>query len=348
MSFLSRAYPVAIWECLLDGKSLKDKLQERLISLTIIEHRGDEADQLTVELSDHDGALEIPPLDAELRVSIGWSHSGLVDKGTYLIDEVGHSGTPDRLIIRGRSADFGGPLRTRSERSFHKKTIGAIVGEIAKANSLEAIVSPALEKKVIPHIDQTEESDAAFLSRIGKRFDAVATVKEGRLLFMPIHGAKKSDDKTEMPVFELSRADGDNHYYQQANRDAYSGVKAFWMDTRKGKKQSVVVGVLGNAKHLRETFATEDDALAEAQAEWQRLKRGQAKMSYTLAVSKPELTPQCFIVFKDMKPPISTTRWLIETLTHRLDDSGGLNTAIELETEGQESVSDSLEEDDSD
>lgn len=98
--------------------------------------------------------------------------------------------------------------------------------------------------------------------------------------------AKKADDQTEMPVFEIVRKDGDNHSYTQASRDSYTGVKAFWMDTAKAKKQSVVVGVLGNAKHLRETYATESDALDAAKAEWQCIRRGQASMVFDLAIGK--------------------------------------------------------------
>lgn len=339
MSVFNPEYPRAIWECSLDGEPLNNKLAPRLMSLTITEHRGDEADQLSIELSDHDGLLEMPALDAELHVAIGWSHLGLVEKGVFLIDELAHNGSPDVLTIRGRSADLSGPLRTRTERSFHKKTIQQIVDEIATANELEAVVSPNLAKKVIQHIDQTNESDAAFLSRLGKRHDAVATIKEGKLLFMPIQGAKKADDETEMPVFEITRKDGDNHSYTQASRDSYSGVKAFWMDTQKAKKQSVVVGVLGNAKHLREVYATESDALEAAKSEWQRLRRGQSTMSFDMAIAKPELTPQCMVLFKDMKAPISGTRWLIKTLTHRLDASSGLTTKMELETEGVEADS---------
>ena len=335
MSLFSPEYPRAIWECTLDGEPLNSKLAPRLMSLSITEHRGDEADQVSIELSDHDGLLAIPPLDAELNVSIGWSDQGLVEKGEFLIDEVSYSGAPDVLTIRGRSADLSGPLRTRAERSFHKKTIKQIVEVIAAANDLEATVSPKIADKVIEHIDQTEESDAAFLSRLGKRHDAVATIKESRLLFIPIQGATKADGETEMPVFELIRRDGDNHNYTQASRDAYTGVKAFWMDTAKAKKQSVVTGVLGNAKHLREVYATESDALEAAQSEWRRLRRGQAVMSYDLAIAMPELTPQCMITFKDMKKPLSDERWLIKTLTHRLDANGGLTTQMELETEGE-------------
>jgi len=40
-------------------------------------------DQLDIQLSDHDGQLAIPPKGAVIRLWLGWSDTGLVDKGTY-------------------------------------------------------------------------------------------------------------------------------------------------------------------------------------------------------------------------------------------------------------------------
>lgn len=331
---MEHPHPRAIWSLSVAGNDLSDKINPRLVMLTITEQRDDEADQISVELSDTDGALAIPALGAEITASIGWKHSGLIDKGLYIVDEVEYSGAPDVLILRGRSADLTGNLRIRTERSFNKKTIDEIVGEIAGANGLEPVVAPSLGSTLIEHIDQTSESDAAFLRRLGKRHDAVATIKEGRLLFIPIQGAKKPDDATEMPEFEIERRHGDMHSYQESARDTYTGVRAYWNDTRAAKKKDVVVGVVGNAKKLPEVYASEEDALEAASAEWKRLRRGKATMSFNLAVAKPDIVPQCLITFKDMKPPIGGQRWLIKKLTNQLNPESGLTTQLEMETEG--------------
>ncbi|MGK9568748.1 phage late control D family protein, partial [Salmonella enterica subsp. enterica] len=84
------------------------------------------ADQLTITLSDHDGLLIIPPKGAVLRLWLGWSDTGLVDKGTYTVDETEHSGAPDILSIRARSADLRKGLKTKRERSWSNTTLGEV------------------------------------------------------------------------------------------------------------------------------------------------------------------------------------------------------------------------------
>ncbi|MFC3338159.1 contractile injection system protein, VgrG/Pvc8 family [Paracandidimonas soli] len=337
MSLFSPAYPRPIWRISLDGRDLADLINPRFMSLSLTETRDDQADQLSLNLSDHDGLLEIPPRGAVIRLAMGWSTTGLVDKGSFTVDETGHRGAPDMVSLRARSADMTGPLRTRTERSFHGKTIRQVVNEVALAHGLTAVVGQEFANKVIKHIDQTNESDAAFLKRVGKRYDAVATIKDGKLLFMPVRGAKTASGQ-DMPVWEVLRRDGDQHEFLTTGRDAYTGVKAFWMDPRKQVRRSVMVGVTGNVKHLRDTYANEVDALAAAQSEWQRIRRGLSTMRFVMAAGIPQLSVQHKILFPDMKSPINEIEWLIRELTHSVDESG-LTTNLDLEMFDKEDAS---------
>ncbi|MBM9968370.1 phage late control D family protein, partial [Pseudomonas aeruginosa] len=93
-------YPVPVFRLTVDGNDIAQLISPRLIALDLTDNRGLEADQLSVTLSDHDGLLAIPPRGAVLHLWLGWSDSGLVDKGTYTVDETEHSGAPDVLSIR--------------------------------------------------------------------------------------------------------------------------------------------------------------------------------------------------------------------------------------------------------
>lgn len=311
-------------------------LMPRLISLRITECRGEELDQLDIELSDHDGLLEIPSNDAELSVSIGWEQGGLIDKGRFTVDEIEHSGAPDVLTLRARSADLLSDMRIRKEHSYHDTTVGEIVEQIAQNHGLQARVGE-VGSEPIAHIDQTE-SDLAFLNRLGRRFDQVATVKSGHLLFIPASESKTFSGQ-DLPTITIARADGDSHRYHVAGRDTYSGVRAYWQDKNSARRREVLAGESGNAKRLRDTFATEDDALAEARAEWERIQRGVATLHFTLAKGRPEIGPQMPVQFAGLKPPISTTQWLVKRVVHTLDDSG-LKAQLELETQGAEQEQD--------
>lgn len=311
------------YRLVVDGRDISPTVNPRLISLTVTECRGGEADQLELTLSDHDGKLAIPPKDAEIAVHIGWRGQPLVDKGTFTVDEVEHSGAPDVITIRARSADMLKELRVRNEKSWHGQTVGAIVGAIAGRHGLTPKVGGDLAGIAVQHIDQTHESDINFVTRLARRFDAVATVKKGALLFLPIDG-------TRMGALTFTRMAGDSHRWHTADRNAYSGVRAFWHDPGKAQRRGVLVGQSGNAKRLKETFANEADARAEAQAEWRRVQRGAATFELTLAMGEPRLMPQATVAVTGFKPEIDSTDWLVIKATHSLGD-GGLTTRVELE-----------------
>ena len=62
-------------------------------------------------------------------------------------------------------------------------------------------------------------------------------------------------------------ADGDQHRYHSADRNAYSGVRAYWHDKNGAEKKSVLVGTEENEKRLKDTYGSEADALAAARME---------------------------------------------------------------------------------
>ncbi|QLN13945.1 phage late control D family protein [Escherichia coli] len=69
------------FDILAEGKTLSG-VAERLMSLSLTDNRGFEADQLTITLDDADGQLQLPPRGARLTVLIGWKGEPLTEKGT--------------------------------------------------------------------------------------------------------------------------------------------------------------------------------------------------------------------------------------------------------------------------
>ena len=63
-----------IYELSVDGVLLNPIIKDRLISLSLTDKRGLEADELEIVLSDHDGKLSLPTRGAEIRFKGGWSH----------------------------------------------------------------------------------------------------------------------------------------------------------------------------------------------------------------------------------------------------------------------------------
>jgi phage protein D len=215
-------------------------LDNRLISLSLTDNRGFEADTLDLTLDDADGQVALPSRGAKISVALGWDNDPLVFKGVYTVDEIGHSGPPDQLTISARSADFRDTFNVKREYSWHDITVGDVVASIASRYDLRAGVSEELAKIEIDHADQTSESDISFLTRMAEMLGAVATIKNGMLLFItPGKGVTQSGKP--LPVIEIVRSSGDKHSFNVADRDAYTGVTAYWLDLNFGKKPSTTV-----------------------------------------------------------------------------------------------------------
>lgn len=221
------------------GKDISTLITHRLIQLTLTDSRGFEADQLDLVLDDTDGLLELPSRGAVLSIGLGWQDTALTHKGEYTVDELTHDGPPDKVTILARSADLRGSLMNRHERSFHRTTIGKIVKQIADENKLKAMVGKEFENYEIKHIDQTNESSINLLQRLAEQFDAIATVKNGSLLFIKAGNATTASGKP-LPLFMITRSSGDAHSFSIAEGDNYKAVKAYWHNTSTGKRGEVV------------------------------------------------------------------------------------------------------------
>lgn len=294
-----------LWRIRVDGVDITATLDSRLVSLTHTDNRGMEADQLDLTLDDADGRLQLPPRGAVLALALGWEGEGLTDKGTFTVDEVEHSGAPDQVTIRARSADLRAGLSTQRTRSFHQLSVSAIVNDIAAAHGLTAAIAATLAGELLDHLDQTNESDANLLTRLAGMFDAIATIKAGRLVFMPA-GAGVSALGKPLPVVTITRSDGDQHRFSLAERDSYTAVKALYNDIDLGQQGAVIwskeeddaeanrqaepatVPATGEYKSLGTTpYPTRAKALRAARKAWEQIKKNPTLRKKYVGVTAP-------------------------------------------------------------
>ena len=224
----------------INGKPFNTDALSRIISISLTDKSGCEADELTVSLSDHDGKLALPPKSAEITIALGYIETGIVDKGSYKITEVSWSGAPDTLHITAQSADTSDRFSEAKEKSWHKTSLKEIIESIAAANGYTPIIGKAYQDEKIDHIDQSNESDAAFLSRLAERYDAIATVKHGRLLFVS-SGEATTAGGQPLPTIRITRNSGDQYAFRYSNTESYNAVRAYYIDKQTGKKHEVVI-----------------------------------------------------------------------------------------------------------
>ena len=353
---------------MLDSRDITGNISDRLMSMTLTDNRGFEADQLDIELNDADGQVGLPVRGAVLTVYIGWKRfcHGM-QSGSPLM-RVEHRGAPDGHHPRP-GADFRGTLNSRREGSWHDTTLGAIVEAIASRNRLEASVAPSLAGIKIPHIDQSQESDAKFLTRLAERNGGEVSVKMGKLLFLKAGQGVTASGK-KIPQITITRSDGDRHHFAIADRGAYTGVTAKWLHTKdpKPQKQKVKLKRKKKEKHLRAlehpkakpvrqkkapkvpearegeymageadnvfalttVYATKAQAMRAAQAKWDKLQRGVAEFSISLATGRADIYTETPVKVSGFKRVIDEQDWTITKVTHFLNNSG-FTTSLELE-----------------
>jgi phage protein D len=316
----------------LAGQVISPELQARLMRLRLTDRRGLDADQLDITLSDHDGRLALPRHGVELTLALGWVEQGLVERGSFIVDEVEHSGAPDQVVIRARSADMRRDFPVKRAQSWHGHPLGDIIATLAGRHGLTPAVSPALAGITVEHLDETDESDLHFLTRLADQYDAIATTKNGHLLFMPA-GRGITVSGTPIPAVTLRRGVGDQHRFVEADREAFTGVLAYWHDPDAAERREVIAGSDENAKRLRHTYATEQDALTAATSEWQRIQRGIAECSLTLAEGRADLYPETPARLAGFKAEIDAIAWLITEVTHELTDTA-YTSGVTMEVKG--------------
>ena len=352
-------------ELTIDGKRFGTQAMSRIISISLTDKRGFEADELTIELDDHDGTIAIPKTGSKITLKLGYQETGLVEKGEYLVSEFTASGSPDRLSITARAADLAEALAEQVEKSWHKQTLYQIIETIAKKHKYEYLISKDYQNQKIEHIDQTNESDASFMSRLAEQYDAIATIKNGKLLFIPAGESQTASGQPILPT-TITRASGDSHSFTYSSSNSYQAVRAYYTDKKTGQKKEVIVNkdnaypnkkttqqtksVKGKTfkakkkendnkkvntdgqkiKTLRHLYATESGAWSGARGAFKKIQRGVAEFSITLAVGRPDLYPETPAVVKGFKPEIDAEAWLITEVSHKID-SGGYTASIQFE-----------------
>ncbi|MRT40123.1 phage late control D family protein [Enterobacteriaceae bacterium RIT702] len=341
-----------------NSKDVTMNIRDRLISLTLTDNRGFEADQLDIELDDADGQLAMPVRGAVVTLFLGWVGQALIGKGSFTVDEVEHHGVPDTMTIRARSADFRGSLNSRREASYHETTLGDIVTQIAGRNNLKPMLADGFAGIAVAHIDQTQETDAKFLTRLATLYGAVAAVKTGRLLFIRPGNGVTIGGKP-IPQMTITRRDGDRHSFSIADRGAYSGVSASWLHTKDPKPKKVklqrktkmrqlralehpaakkskakaakppeakegdyLAGSEDNVFSLTTVYSSKATAMRAAKAKWEKLQRGVAEFSLTLAMGRADLYPETPVKVSGFKSVIDAQPWLISKVTHSLSNNG--------------------------
>jgi len=314
-----------------DDVDVTEALRRDLIDLKVTDKPGLDSDAVTLTLADTTQRLALPRRGVRLRVAIGWDGQRLIDRGAYLVDEVRHKGPPDTIAITARAADLTGGLREQREASYHATTLGDILAVVAGRQGLAAAIAPALAGRIIGHLDQTNESDAHLVTRLAEQYDAIGSIKDGHLLFVP-RGSGITANGALLPPVTVARTASVDHEFGIKDREGKTtGVKAQWRDYDGAETAHEMAGTEGSVTTLKRVYPTQTEAADAAQAALRALSRGQRSLRLRLAVGRPEIIAGQPLRVSGFRAEIDAVDWSVATVEHTVTASGGLLTRIDAE-----------------
>ena len=289
---------------------------DRLLSMTVTDEAGVTSDRLELVLDDRDQRLEIPASKATIRVSIGYD-TLMVDKGTYVVEEIELEGPERKMTIRANATGASKGAGAAKERSWDDTTLGKIARSIASKHGWTPAIDKELDQIKIEHIDQ-HENDLQFLVRLAADNGAVAKVADNRLVIAKHSEGKTVSGKT-LPLISLVATDTTEWSFTTAERGDYKGVKATYHDTKSAKRGEAVAGEdTTNTHTLPHTYSTKAAAERAAKSKMAALKRAKDKFEVRSMPGNPMIQAESRVNASGFRTGVDGV-WSVNKVTHTLN-----------------------------
>lgn len=295
----------------------------RLIDWEIIDAAGIQSDQLKLTVNT-EGLSGLPSVDGKIGIRVGYEESGLVDKGEFVVTRTTPQLFPSQLQIVATAAPFKvndeTAFKARRSASYENTTLGALFRDLTSKHGFSPRVAPELAMIKLAHVDQTNETDMSFLTRLARQYDAV-TKPINDLYVLARRGQTKSISGKILPDITISittnNRPGNASFtaasIDTASRVRFKGCRTTWWDGGSGKECIVEVGE-GPFKKLRQRYQGETEAKAAAEGELRKVKREASKLRIDCP-GNPALAAEGLIVLDSTWPDFMQGRWSIDKVT---------------------------------
>lgn len=221
-----------------DGRDITALINDRLLLLRTKDKPGMESDEFELHIDDREQAVTLPARGAKIEIFLGYEGQALARLGSYAVDELELTGPPDTLTLRGKASDMRGSGKTTRSGSWENVPLSQIVSDVAARNGWKPGCN--VQTKV-PRVDQRNESDFNFLTRLAKQYDCTAKVANGQLLVMPRQGGATPGGKSFGAVV-IRRQDVARYSFRLGDRSAQKAVKTKHQDKKTGALKIVELG----------------------------------------------------------------------------------------------------------
>ncbi len=311
-----------------DGRDITMLINDRLILLRTTDKPGMESDEFELRIDDRDAAVALPARGARIEVHLGYVGQPLALLGRYTVDEIEVSAPPRTMVIRGKASDMRGTGKTTRSGSWEGVPLSQIVRDIAARNGWTP-VCPVQTK--VDRVDQRNESDFNFITRLAKQYDCTAKVADGKLLVMPREASLSASGKAFGTV-TITPADLSRWQFRLGDRNAQAAVKTTHQDKKTGELAVIELSNddapsgLPGVHTDRHIYPNKSAAQQAAKAKLAAFNRSTAGVRLQMA-GRTDLFAERVINAKGFKDGLDG-QYLVDSVEQTFDASGW-STAVE-------------------
>jgi len=311
-----------VFRIIADGNDITALINDRVLLLRTTDKTGMESDDFELKLDDRDSALALPARGALLEVFLGYAGQELTRLGRYTVDQIDLSGPASTLEIRGKAADMRGTGKTIRSGSWENVPLQQIVRDIAARNGWQPQCPVTT---VIPRVDQRDESDFNFLTRIAIQYGCTAKIADGALLVLPRQAGKSASGKA-LGVVGIGLRDVRRWKFHLQDRGTVKAVKTRHQDPATGQQSSVEaqnqdtpedVSAVFTERHIYPNRSAAEQA---AKARLEAFKRSTATVYLEMA-GRTDLFAERMLDVQGFKEGLDG-EYLIDTVTQTFTASG--------------------------
>lgn len=316
------SYPFA--KILVNGIDVTNKIMPLLIDLNIEDHAGFESDNISFTLANPKGNIFVPKKGAKIMMLCGYKDSAMINMGMYELGQIeltGGGSQTHQMKLNGQAFNFHkAKISEVKNRSFDEKTLGDIVNEIAGDNGLTASVDQELASIQIKHIDQVNESDMHFLTRLSQDYDAIFKIAQMRLVFSK-RGKGMSITGQILQSLAINLTPKVSYSLRTEDQESFDKVIVYYGDKEKGGRSKVEFGEGERSFEYKRMMATKEEAEKKAESLIAQKARSLFRLNLTMPGS-PQITAETPIVIVEPTVPLMSGKWIVERVSHSLSPSG--------------------------
>ncbi|MCH9691012.1 MAG: phage late control D family protein [Gammaproteobacteria bacterium] len=315
-----------------------EMINQRLLTWGLVDAAGLQSDQLTLQV-DTEGVEGLPKEGQTIGLELGYAEdAALTDKGKFKITRLTPRLYPDSVTIVATAAAFQvadeTEFKRRRSRSFEDITLGDLFRQVIAPHGYSPRVATDLGRIKLAHVDQSDETDMSFLTRLAKRYDAVSKPVD-QLYVLARRGQVKSLSGQNLPSVRYSlptnnvpsRSNFIGAEADFASRPGLQGVVVVYWDADAGKEVELRVGE-SPFKKLRNQYESELQAAEAANGELRKLMRTGVTIRMDVP-GNPNLVAEGLLELDNTFPIYMRGRWSLDRVTSRGSRGEGYRCSLE-------------------